>query len=126
MSHFNLDAITQPITSKTGMEHAILQSLLNWSKAQLNDPIDPDQNRQGWWSESYIQAVGCRDWTLARTKQTTETLNRAKTHTEIALNWLIEKQYASAIDVQCEYEDSHLVRLITVTLTDGKLFEVTL
>ncbi|MBD3611119.1 MAG: phage GP46 family protein [Hydrogenovibrio crunogenus] len=126
MSHFSLDAINNPVSNATGMEHAILQSLFNWSKAQLNDPVDKGQNRQGWWSESFIDAIGCRDWTLARSKQTDETLNRAKLYTETALQWLIDKQHATAIDVQCQYQDDRLVRLITVTLTDGQLFEVTL
>ncbi|MBN2605978.1 MAG: phage GP46 family protein [Thiotrichales bacterium] len=126
MSHFDLTAISNPLSNKTGLEHAILQSLLNWAKAHANDKIEKGQNHQGWWANEFLSGVGCRDWTLAREKQTGDTLSRAKHYTEQALEWLITQGRAKAIDVLCQYENERLVRLITITLPDGTEFQMTL
>ncbi len=121
MSKFELNALSEPLSSRAGLDHAILQSLLNWGKAQANDPLDPNEAKNGWWANEFVSGVGCRDWTLARAKQTPETLARAKHYTEQALEWLITQQIAKKIDVLCNYENERLTRLITITLQDGSL-----
>lgn len=126
MSHFELEALTQPVTSQEGLKHAVLQSLLNWSKAQQNDRLDPGQNKQGWWGSEFLAGVGCRDWTLARAKQTPETLNRAKHYTKQALDWLIKQGTAKEIEVRAYYENDRLVRHIQIRLSDNALREFTL
>lgn len=125
MSHFELNALTRSLNEQEGMKHAILQSLLNWSKARANDPIEKDQDHQGWWANEFLSGVGCRDWTLARSKQTNETLRRAKHYTEQALDWLIAQGKATAIEVECEYVGERLNRRITITLPDETTMEVT-
>lgn len=124
--HFSLNALTSELSSAEGLNHAVLQSLLNWGKAQQNDPREPNQSKQGWWANEFLSGVGCRDWTLARSKQTTDTLNRAKHHTEQALHWLLTQQVATRIDVKAWYESDRLIRLITVTLINQKTQEITL
>jgi len=126
MSLFQLSAITEPVKSTLGLEHAILQSLLNWAKAQKNDPLDNNQDKQGWWGGEFVQGVGCRDWTLARSKRTVDTLNRAKRHTEQALQWLIDKKVATAIEVTAYFEGEKLIRIMNVTLKDGTTQQVTI
>tara|TARA_R110001583_G_scaffold15059_2_gene62451 strand:+ start:16368 stop:16748 length:381 start_codon:yes stop_codon:yes gene_type:complete len=126
MSHFQLTALTGPLKSAVGLEHAVLQSLLNWAKAQKNDLVDEGQDKQGWWAGEYITAVGCRDWTLARSKQTTDTLNRAKRHTEQALQWLIDKKIAKSIEVTTYFEEGKLKRLMNITLKNGTTQQVTI
>jgi len=126
MSHFQLTALTEPLKSTVGLEHAVLQSLLNWAKAQKNDPVDEGQDKQGWWGGEYITAVGCRDWTLARSKQTSDTLNRAKRHTEQALQWLIDKKIAKSIEVTTYFEEDKLKRLMNITLKNGTTQQVTI
>jgi phage gp46-like protein len=125
MSHFQLAALTEPIKSAEGLKHAVLQSLLNWAKAQKNDPLDEGQDKQGWWGGEFVQGVGCRDWTLARSKQTADTLNRAKRHTEQALQWLIDKKVVKSIEVTTYFEEGHLLRLMVVTLMDNTILKVT-
>ncbi|WP_028864307.1 phage GP46 family protein [Psychromonas aquimarina] len=126
MSHFELDAFTEQVNSPNGLEHAVLQSLLNWSQAQKNDPLDADQDKQGWWAGEFIQAVGCRDWTLARGKQTPDTLNRAKRYTRQALQWLLDEKTAVHIDVTTFFENERLIRIINITLPDNSKQQVTL
>jgi len=126
MKQFSLKALTSEPLSQEGLEHAILQSLLNWSKAQRNDSLDPDQSKQGWWSTDFLNGVGCRDWTLARAKQTPQTLNRSRHYTEQALNWLITENIATSVEVSTWYESDRLTRLVNVTLVNGQNREVQL
>lgn len=125
MSHFQLTALTESVKSEVGLEHAVLQSLLNWAKAQNNDPLDEGQAKQGWWGGEFVQGVGCRDWTLARSKRTADTLNRAKRHTEQALQWLIDKKIATSITVTASFEGEKLIRIMNITLKNGTTQQVT-
>jgi len=125
MSHFQLAALTEPVKNTVGLEHAVLQSLLNWAKAQKNDPLDAGQEKQGWWGSEFVQGVGCRDWTLARSKQTADTLNRAKRHTEQALQWLIDKKIATNIEVTVNFKGEKLIRTMNITLKNGTTQQVT-
>ena len=126
MSYFTLSALTEPLSSNDGLEHAVLQSLLNWAKAQANDPLDDGQDKQGWWAGEFVSAVGCRDWTLARSKQTDDTLNRAKRYTAQALQWIIDDGAAKSIDIVATFEDGRLIRVVDITLPDNSKQQVKL
>jgi phage gp46-like protein len=126
MSYFELSALSDPLSSANGVEQAVLQSLLNWAKAQKNDPIEADQDKQGWWAGEFVRAVGCRDWTLARAKKTTDTLNRANRYTKQALQWLVDEKIAINIEVTTLFEGSRLIRVIDITLPDNSQQQVTL
>lgn len=126
MNKFELSALTSEQSSENGLKHAVLQSLLNWAKAQQNDPLEQDQSKQGWWANEFLNGVGCRDWTLARSKQTNETLNRAKHHTEQALQWLITQNLATEIMVKTFYENDRLIRVINLRLNNNQTQEITL
>lgn len=126
MSHFKLSSLTEPVSSAIGLEHAVLQSLLNWAKAQENDPLDAGQDKQGWWANQFVNGVGSRDWILARAKQTPDTLNRAKRYTEKALQWLIDNKTAKKITVTATFEGERLIRVIDITLADNTKQQVTL
>jgi len=126
MSYFKLSALTEPLNSPDGLAQAVLQSLLNAEKAQKNDLLDDGQDKQGWWAGEFVRAVGCRDWTLARSKQTTDTLNRAKRHTTQALKWLLDEKIAINIDINAFFEGERLIRVIDITLPDNSQQQVTL
>lgn len=122
---FEYKAITESLKTETGLEHAIRQSLFNFAKAHANDELEPDQSKRGWWAEEFLSGVGCRDWTLQRSKQTGDTLKRAIHYTKIALDWLTPAN-AKSFDVEAWYEHDRLVRRITVTFHDGKYWETQL
>ncbi len=126
MSKFKTSALTAKLETQQGLEHAVLQSLLNWAKAQPNDSLEMNQSKQGWWANEFLNGVGCRDWTLSRAKQTNETLKRAKHYTEQALHWLITQNVATAINVQTLFENDRLIRIINITLKDQSTQEITL
>jgi phage gp46-like protein len=124
MSHFQLSALTASLNTHEGLKHAVLQSLLNWEKAHNNDPLEAGQDKQGWWASDMVSAVGCRDWTLARAKQTPDTLNRVKRYTEQALAWLVDDKKALYFDVQVHFEGERLIRIIDITLPNNSKQQV--
>lgn len=120
---FKIEALSSPITEEEGLKHAILQSLLNFDQAKVNDGVSKEENYQGWWASNMTQYAGSRDWTLARSKMTKDTQKRAKRFTEKALEWLIDGGYAKSIDVLIEVDRNRLNRLITITKPNDKKVE---
>lgn len=128
MSHFKLNAITEPIDSKEGLTHAVLQSIYNYAESTKNDRVRMGSNqRGGTWSNELIGIVGSRDWTLRRVKLTDETLRLAKHFYEEALFWLIQQGYARTIDVTVWREKpNQMGRNVMITLTNGSTFDIPL
>lgn len=128
MSHFNLNALTSPISSKEGMSHAVLQSVHNYAESTQNDRARMDSDeRGGTWSNDVLNIVGSRDWTLKRDKVTAQTITLAKRFYQSALQWLIDDGYAKKVDVTTWEEAPNVMgRNVTITLTNGTQFEVTL
>jgi len=124
VSNFNLKALTEPLKSESGLKHAVLQSLLNFGKAQINDEIESGQDKQGWWGTEFKPDISCRDWTLARAKNTNDTLIKSKRFTEQSLQWLIDNNTAKTIDVTTSFEQMKLVRTIDITLIDNTKYQV--
>lgn len=128
MSHFKLNAITEPIDSKEGLTHAVLQSIYNYAESTKNDRVRMGSNqRGGTWSNELIGIVGSRDWTLRRVKLTDETLRLAKHFYEEALSWLIQQGYARTIEVSVWREKpNQMGRNVMITLTNGSTFDIPL
>ncbi|ANU36276.1 phage GP46 family protein [Vibrio scophthalmi] len=128
MNHFNLNALTAPITSQEGMTHAVLQSIYNHGESTQNDRSRMSDNKRGGsWSHELLPVVGSRDWTLTREKLTEQTLSLAKRFYEEALSWLIKQGYAKSVDVSVWVEKpNQMGRLVTITLADGSKFKVSL
>lgn len=128
MNHFNLTSLTAPITSKLGMEHAVLQSIHNYAESTQNDRARMENDeRGGTWSNELLSIVGSRDWTLKREKVTAQTISLAKRFYQDALQWLIDDGYATRIEVTTWEEAPNVMgRNVMITLTDGTKFEVEL
>jgi phage gp46-like protein len=119
---FNLTALSSPINSADGLNHAVLQSLLNFATAKSNDTIDDGHHRQGWWASDKVKAIGSREWTLSRAKNTSETRIKLKRLSEHALQWLIKEGYATAVSVEIIDHQSWVERLITISLSNKTIF----
>ena len=128
MSHFNLDAITAPIASQEGMNHAVLQSIYNHSESTQNDRARMEKDERGGnWSDELLVMVGSRDWTLKREKVTAQTLSLAKRFYQESLAWLIKEGHAKTVEVSVwEAAHNQMGRNIIITLVDGSKFEVPL
>lgn len=128
MSHFNLSALTAPLTSINGLTHAVLQSVLNHSESTQNDRARMENDeRGGCWSDEFIRGVGSRDWTLIREKSTQQTLIRTQRFYEDALAWLVNDGYVSAVYVNATRLSLTIIgRKVTITTKDGSTLEVPL
>lgn len=128
IKHFELNALTEPVTSREGMTHAILQSIHNHAEATQNDQARMDnQERGGSWSHELLVMVGSRDWTLAREKITPQTISLAKRFYQESVKWLIDEGHARSIEVNVwQQKPNQISRNLMVTLTDGSKFELPL
>ncbi|MDD9158516.1 phage GP46 family protein [Aliivibrio sp. S4TY2] len=128
MSHFNLTALTAPLTSIDGLTHAALQSVLNHSTSTQNDRARmKNDERGGCWNEDYVRAIGSRDWTLAREKNTPQTLIRTQRFYDDALAWLVDEGHARSVQVNAVALTSTTIgREIIITTNDNELVKVPL
>lgn len=128
MNHFNLNALTAPLTSVDGLTHAVLQSVLNHSTSTQNDRARmKNDERGGCWNEDYVRAIGSRDWTLAREKNTPQTLIRTQRFYEDALAWLVDDDHVRSVRVDAVALTSTTIgRKVIIITNDGELLKVPL
>ncbi|ODS09759.1 phage GP46 family protein [Vibrio scophthalmi] len=126
MSHFNLQALSAPISSREGMTHAVWQSIYNHAQATKNDQKRMgEMTRGGCWSESFLTLVASRGWTISREKLAPQILRMAKRFYEEALSWLVDEEHAKSVVVDVWEEDPNTMCWVaTITLTNGDKFEV--
>lgn len=119
------------IETDDGLETAVILSLFQDARATEDEIAAaglPAAELGGWWGEAFNEiegdAEGSKLWLLARSKKTDETLARAKSYAEEALQWLIDDEVASAIAVEASwFYGQHrglLVLVIDITRADGK------
>ncbi len=98
--------ITSPgLTIDKDLQTAVIISLFANRLAEPDDDIDGD-DRQGWWGDTYATVngsrIGSRLWELRRSKQLQSVANLAKQYCLEALQWLIDDQVASSVEVEAE------------------------
>ena len=125
---FTLGALTAPLTSIEGLTHAVLQSVLNHANSTSNDRARMQNNeRGGCWHETYVPAIGSRDWTLLREKLTDQTVIRAKRFIEDALQWLVDDGHIMSADIEVKrLSGTAMSRIVMINMKDGSTFEVPL
>lgn len=90
-----------------GLETAVIISLFTDARAQTDDVIpDGTGDPRGWWGDSVANddgdQTGSRLWLLDREKQQTSVLERAEQYAREALQWMLDDQVVSEIDVEAE------------------------
>lgn len=99
---------------------AVVISLFSWRRAEPDDPVD-DNERMGWWGDSFPAVandkIGSRLWLLRRKTIVAETLRQAEAYAREALQWLIDDQLVTDIDVQVSSADRSRVD-VAVMLSD--------
>lgn len=121
------------LLSETSLQTAVVISLLTERRAEPDDrlptpaksdrPIPPD--RKGWPGDAFDGSrIGSRLWLLQREKQTQETLRRAIFYAREALQWLIDDQHVTSIDVQGAWNGIGRLELtVKLQLPGGGTFE---
>jgi phage gp46-like protein len=90
-----------------GLESAVLISLFTDRRAEADDTLpQPGADPRGWWGDAIAQdegdQIGSRLWLLAREKQLSSVVARAKLYAEEALAWLVEDGVAARVVVTAE------------------------
>lgn len=114
----------QPLAADDQYARALAISLFTWRRAEPGDPAD-DADLQGWWADgldpTLPAGIGSRLWLLGRRKLNRQTLQDAEDYTREALQWWLDQQVASAIDVTVDRDgDEGLVIGIVIVLRDGR------
>lgn len=90
-----------------GLETAVIVSLFTDARAKVDDVIpDGSGDPRGWWADSIDNddgdQTGSRLWLLDREKQTTKVLQRARQYAQEALQWMLDDQVVSEVNVDAE------------------------
>ncbi|WP_443700650.1 phage GP46 family protein [Pseudomonas sp.] len=111
---------------ETSLVRAVVISLFTWRRAANDDPVD-DEERFGWWGDSYPtiadDRIGSRLWLLRRVKLTADTQRDAEFYAREALQWLLDDGKVLEVDVITERADSFRLNLqvILTVLTGARL-----
>jgi phage gp46-like protein len=100
------------LTSDNDLETAILLSLFT-DRTALPDDVIPDGGPiRGWWADTYrTYELGSRLWLLWREKQTETTRRRAAEYARESLQWMIDAELASRIDVAAAWRSRGFLEL---------------
>ena len=110
------------------LSRALVISLFTWRRADTGDDIDDEQSKQGWWGDTFSEIkgdrIGSKLWQLTRKTINQDVIKQAIEFTEQALNWMIEDNICSDIEVSAEKSDEDFNRLdvsIKLTTTNGEV-----
>lgn len=108
-----------------GLRTALFLSLFIDRRAASDDLIpDGTDDRRGWWADASDEPVGSRLWLLSREKTSDDVLQRANDYALEALQWVVDDDIASGIDVATEWVRPAVLGIfIEITKQDGSRFE---
>ena len=108
----SFDSVTNDLKTDDGLYTAVLISLFTDARANEDDVLpgvllsEDFPDRRGWWgdetSERANDSVGSRLWLLERAKKTEENLRKTETYVREALQWMLDEDIASKINVKAE------------------------
>jgi len=105
-----------------GLDTALLLSVLEEQRATVDEVSSPEQ-RRGWMgTEDTGFAMGSKLWLWDGARLTQSTLNGVNKDVAIGLEWLIEQELATSIDVSSTFIAGGLELTITVE-SDGSVSE---
>lgn len=127
---FDIAIENSDLAPDDGLRTAVLLSLFLDRRAG-DDDVAEGGDRHGSWMDQYLDQpndkLGSRLWLLRREKETTATLQRARTYAEEALRWLVEDGIARKVETEAEWVARGVLGMgITITLADGSRWVETL
>lgn len=104
---------------------AIIVSLFTDARARPDDVLPSgESDRRGWVGDTLSEdgdRIGSRLWLLRRSKQTEETRRRAIEYTREALEWIVKRGVARAVEVSAEWiAPGRLGIAIAVVMPDAR------
>jgi len=128
-SDFDLLIDVNDLATDNTLRTAVLISLFTDKRARVDDDIpDGSRNRRGYWGDSFADVegdeIGSHLWLLLRSKQTSETLNRAQEYAVKALQWLIDDGVAVSVSADTSWlRPGVLLFEVSISLPDGSRFD---
>lgn len=120
---FDLNMKDQDLERDDGLRTALVISL--FTDARISDEELPsgETSKRGWWGDLFPDVerdrIGSRLWLLERAKQTNETLAQAKQYALESLQWLIEDEIATAVEVKTSYPERGVLEIIVSITKPG-------
>jgi phage gp46-like protein len=101
------------ITEDDSLTTAVIVSLFTDKR---DTTINSDDAR-GWWADD----IGSLRWTLSRSKQTDEILQKLIKYDTQALQWLIDERLVSSVNITAQWiSRGVLTEQINITLNNGQ------
>lgn len=113
------------LAAEDSLTRAVIISLFTWRRANADDVVAGQ--KMGWWgdvAEPLVvnDKIGSRLWLLSRAKLIPDTFNRAREYGKEALQWLIDDEIASRVEVASErFGVDGLALVCTIYRTDGSV-----
>lgn len=105
------------------LAQAVLISLLTWRRADPDDALPVEGERNGWWADAFSadnDLFGSRLWLLNRAKPSLDSVAAAREYAEEALAWLVADGLAASVQVEAERIGASAIGLgVTVQRDDG-------
>jgi phage gp46-like protein len=116
--YFDFDIATNgDFVTTQGLDTALLMSIYVDKRAEPSEVPAPSM-RRGWWGNlvgNYVNyQIGSKLWLLIQARKDNVTLNLAKTYTYDCLQWLIEDQLATRIEVSDYFLNDALLLKINI------------
>lgn len=112
---FDLAIVKGDLERDEGLRTAVSLSLFTDRRVTARELPLGESKRRGWWGDTVSEVdgdeIGSKLWLLAREKQTTQTLERAREYAEEALAWLIEDGVASSVAVSTTFQARGILRI---------------
>lgn len=127
--HFAISLTDGDFTTTDGLEPAVLYSLFTDAKASDDDELpDGGNDLRGHWADNILgESEGSKLYQLRRRKQTQETLNLAEQYSKDALQWIIDDEHATKIDVTGSWPQVGWLALkIVIWMDDVVLYSKTI
>ena len=109
-----------------GLDTAILLSLLEERRANESEVSTP-QKRRGWIGNDLgdiaVYELGSKLWLLNQERLTTDTLNRAVDYARQSLQWMLDDNIATSINVTGEIEYPEGIKLFIVLSRENNKVE---
>lgn len=105
------------------LTRSVYISLYTWRRALDSDPVD-GADLQGWWGDSFPtiggDQVGSRLWLLRRRTLDADTVRDAIAYAKEALQWFVDDEHATAVDVSAERRGNDQLRMrVRIDLVDS-------
>ncbi len=122
----SIDPNTGDLGNDASFDTSIQYSLFTDGRADESQ-IQQPESRRGWFGDVYSTLedyqVGSLLWLLSQARLTTETINKAASFARTSLQWIIDKGYATRIDVSAVPENNENIKLSIDIYVNNNLIE---